>query len=399
MKSVEEWYSQWSNNPKEMTKNINEANKQKIKILKLEILNNKDKYINSMYKKYARSQTKSVVDNSFIYDKVIDGVSSIRLINKEPKNNNVNYIYEYGFDNQNKCLFRKIKNNNMDKIDRLYLYYEDHIYEVGVLNIQENDLTTMNISILGEYYFDEQGNPIEIIRHYGILNYERYNWISHNIAMINCNTKHYILIRDNCDVFAIFQRIYRKNNSQLFSYRTQNYISLNENISLEEKLSFDEICINYCTIKDVQDKPTEYKIIDIYGKNYLVSTEYIRVSKNFSYKNAKKAYQDELLEFVKKQIKIIDFKVKYINIQYFNYGYSIMDIIIGFDEIYCEDINSMKVQEDLVFSDRNRNLIIDMNNYINEKMYFNAFKRMMKLLKNHIEKEYDVKVLLIEISD
>lgn len=210
MKSVEEWYSQWSNNPKEMTKNINEANKQKIKILKLEILNNKDKYINSMYKKYARSQTKSVVDNSFIYDKVIDGVSSIRLINKEPKNNNVNYIYEYGFDNQNKCLFRKIKNNNMDKIDRLYLYYEDHIYEVGVLNIQENDLTTMNISILGEYYFDEQGNPIEIIRHYGILNYERYNWISHNIAMINCNTKHYILIRDNCDVLAIFQRIYRK---------------------------------------------------------------------------------------------------------------------------------------------------------------------------------------------
>lgn len=288
MKSVEEWYSQWSNNPKEMTKNINEANKQKIKILKLEILNNKDKYINSMYKKYARSQTKSVVDNSFIYDKVIDGVSSIRLINKEPKNNNVNYIYEYGFDNQNKCIFRKIKNNNMDKIDRLYLYYEDHIYEVGVLNVQENDLTTMNISILGEYYFDKQGNPIEIIRHYGILNYERYNWISHNIAMINCNTKHYILIRDNCDVLAIFQRIYRKNNSQLFSYRTQNYISLNENISLEEKLSFDEICINYCTIKDVQDKPTEYKIIDIYGKNYLVSTEYIRVSKNFSYKNAKK---------------------------------------------------------------------------------------------------------------
>lgn len=185
----------------------------------------------------------------------------------------------------------------------------------------------------------------------------------------------------------------------MFSYRTQNYISLNENISLEEKLSFDEICINYCTIKDVQDKPTEYKIIDIYGKNYLVSTEYIRVSKNFSYKNAKKAYQEELLEFVKKQIKIIDFKVKYINIQYFNYGYSIMDIIIGFDEIYCEDINSMKVQEDLVFSDRNRNLIIDMNNYINEKMYFNAFKRIMKLLKNHIEKEYDVKVLLIEISD
>lgn len=40
-----------------------------------------------------------------------------------------------------------------------------------------------------------------------------------------------------------------------------------------------------------------------------------------------------------------------------------------------------------------------MNNYINEKMYFNAFKRIMKLLKNHIEKEYDVKVLLIEISD
>lgn len=83
--------------------------------------------------------------------------------------------------------------------------------------------------------------------------------------MINCNTKHYILIRDNCDVLAIFQRIYIKNNSQLFSYRTQNYISLNENISLEEKLSFDESCINYCTIKDVQNKQTEYKILDIYG--------------------------------------------------------------------------------------------------------------------------------------
>lgn len=167
--------------------------------------------------------------------------------------------------------------------------------------------------------------------------------------MINCNTKHYILIRDNCDVLAIFQRIYIKNNSQLFSYRTQNYISLNENISLEEKLSFDESCINYCTIKDVQNKQTEYKILDIYGNNYLVSTEYVRVSKSFSYKKAKKVYQEELLEFVKKQIQIIDFKVKYINIHYFNYGYSIMDIIIGFDEIYCEDIHSMKVQEDLFF--------------------------------------------------
>lgn len=32
-------------------------------------------------------------------------------------------------------------------------------------------------------------------------------------------------------------------------------------------------------------------------------------------------------------------------------------------------------------------------------MYFSAFERMLKLLKKHIEKEYDVKVLLIEISD
>lgn len=394
MNSVEEWYKQWNSENNSMVNEFNEIKKNKIEKLKQEIIKNKNNYENPVYKKYAQNETKSIVDISYIYDKIIDGVNTIKLIsNKEKKT----HTYEYGFNKQNQCLYRKEKNT--DKIDRLYVYKENSIYELSVIDIKNNDLTQISVTILGEYSFDNNNKPIEVIRHYGILNYEHYNWLNESICMIDCGIKNYILIIDSLGVSAIFQNINLKNVDKLFSYHSQNYVHLNNDILLEEKLSFDKGFINYACLKDINGKLTEYRLLDIYGRKYLVSTEYIRTPMGFSYKKAKEVYQKEILEFIKRKIDALNFEVQYINIQYFNYGYSIIDIFIGFDDIYCEDVHSMKVTEDFIFSDENKELIMNMNRYINDKMYYESFKKVMESLKKCIEEKYCIKVLLIEISD
>ena len=280
-----------------------------------------------------------------------------------------------------------------------YIYNENQIYELEVTNIENADSHQITVGILGEYIFNKNRVPTKIVRNYGILNYEHYNWLSDNICIIDCGIKNYILIKDSLGVIAIYQNISQVNYDKLFSYNSQNYVNLQSDITLEEKLLFDKIYIRYSRIKDIKGKLTEYRMLDIYGKRYLVSEEYMRASKSFSYKRAKEVYKSEILEFIKRKIEIMNFDVQFVNIQYFNYGYSIMDIVIGFDEVYCDDIHSMKVTEDLNFSHKNSDLIMTMNNYINDKMYYTSFKKMMELLKKDIEEKYRIKVLLIESSD
>ena len=76
-----------------------------------------------------------------------------------------------------------------------------------------------------------------------------------------------------------------------------------------------------------------------------------------------------------------------------------MDILIGFDEKHCEDVSSMKIVKDVYFSNKNIKFITELNAYINDRMYYNSFRKMMESLKKNIEQEYDINVLLIEIND
>ncbi|MDE6953762.1 MAG: hypothetical protein K2P09_08120, partial [Erysipelotrichales bacterium] len=106
MNNVEEWYKQWNSENNSMVNEFNEIKKNKIEKLKQEIIKNKNNYENPAYKKYAQNETKSIVDISYIYDKIIDGVNTIKLIsNKEKKKS----TYDYGFIKQIQFLNRKEK--------------------------------------------------------------------------------------------------------------------------------------------------------------------------------------------------------------------------------------------------------------------------------------------------
>lgn len=400
MKNIEDWYKQWNNNSKGIIDSMQLESKRKLEKVSLEVLKKQEEYLNPRYKKYAKNETKSIVDISYIYDKVVDGVSMNPLLKKRPMTLNSDVVYEYGFNEKDECLYRKIRNENIDQFDRLYLYLEDRIYELEVSHIYNTDMSEMTMRILGEYYFDKYKRPLKINRHYGVLNNEEYNWLDKNIATIHCGVKKYILMKDNMGVYAVFQIVEKDNCERLFSYKTQNDVALNyHQTNLEGRLSFDGINIKCSYVKDVKGKDTEYMILNIYGKKYLVSKEYIRVTKGFSYKKAKEIYKIEILEFIRKQMQIIDIQINFVNIQYFNCGYSIMDILIGFDEKHCEDVSSMKIVKDVYFSNKNIKFITELNAYINDRMYYNSFRKMMESLKKNIEQEYDINVLLIEIND
>lgn len=400
MKNIEDWYKQWNNNSKGIIDSMQLESKRKLEKVSLEVLKKQEEYLNPRYKKYAKNETKSIVDISYIYDKVVDGVSMNPLLKKRPMTLNSDVVYEYGFNEKDECLYRKIRNENIDQFDRLYLYLEDRIYELEVSHIYNTDMSEMTMRILGEYYFDKYKRPLKINRHYGVLNNEEYNWLDKNIATIHCGVKKYILMKDNMGVYAVFQIVEKDNCERLFSHKTQNDVALNyHQTNLEGRLSFDGINIKCSYVKDVKGKDTEYMILNIYGKKYLVSKEYIRVTKGFSYKKAKEIYKIEILEFIRKQMQIIDIQINFVNIQYFNCGYSIMDILIGFDEKHCEDVSSMKIVKDVYFSNKNIKFITELNAYINDRMYYNSFRKMMESLKKNIEQEYDINVLLIEIND
>ena len=79
--------------------------------------------------------------------------------------------------------------------------------------------------------------------------------------------------------------------------------------------------------------------------------------------------------------KEFDFKVNYVGIQYPCYGNSIEPLLIGFDEIYQEDVVSMKESIDLDFQE-NIEIVHMFHDYLIEHNYFNVLPTLMKRLKN-----------------
>ena len=118
----------------------------------------------------------------------------------------------------------------------------------------------------------------------------------------------------------------------------------------------------------------------------------------FSYKKAKEIYYQNIYDFICNKIKELDFKVNYVSIQYPCYGNSIEPLLIGFDEIYQEDVVSMKESVDLNFEE-NIEIVHMFHDYLLENSYFNVLPTLMKRLKKDLEKHLNIEVLLFEMDD
>lgn len=140
--------------------------------------------MNPVYKRYAKNVMMSIVDPSYIYSKVIGGIVPVKLYKNIPKHQRYDSVYELGFDKDGKCLYRKRINAKENQIDRLYAYSQNVIYELDVYDITEN-LDIVSCHLEAKYYMNERNNPLEIYRHYGALNVEKYDWINDDIAFIS----------------------------------------------------------------------------------------------------------------------------------------------------------------------------------------------------------------------
>ena len=268
------------------------------------------------------------------------------------------------------------------------------MYEVALLN---NDLLYPKIKIQGEYVFDKDHFIEHIHRYYGVLNDEKYQWISPSLAIIYTNLHKYFLIKEKKEIKFIFRQVFLKENEILYSYYLQKNIHI-KNTDNEKQLSIDNIMLSISNVVDEKQRKTEYYYLQFLNQSYFVALEYIKRNAYFSYKKAKEIYYQSVYDFICNKIKELDFKVNYVGIQYPCYGNSIEPLLIGFDEIYQEDVVSMKENIDLDFKE-NIEIVHMLHDYLLENSYFNVLPSLMKKLKKDLEKHLNIKVLLFEMDD
>lgn len=93
--------------------------------------------------------------------------------------------------------------------------------------------------------------------------------------------------------------------------------------------------------------------------------------------------------------QIFDFIIHNI---YIDLGNSIEPLLIGFDEIYQEDVVSMKENIDLDFKE-NIEIVHMLHDCLIEHSYFNVLPTLMKRLKKDLEKHLNIEVLLFKMDD
>lgn len=381
MNELERWYQSYKND----FQNVLEENKKKLEKLKEYLIDHRELYTGPFLMKKIKQGTKSYIEQSEIYEKVFEGIYSCRLARKEGQD-----VYEYGFRQDNQCYLRKKGN----VVDRLYLYLENEMYEVALLN---NDLLDPKIKILGEYVFNEAHFIEHIHRYYGILNDEKYQWISPSIAIVYTNLRKYLLIKEQKEIKFVFRQVFLKDDGIIYSYYLQKNIHI-KNKDDEKVLSIDNIMLSVSNIVDDKQRKTEYYYLQFLNQSYFVSIEYAKRDAHFSYKRAKEIYYQSIYDFINDKTKEFDFKVNYVGIQYPCYGSSIEPLLIGFDEIYQEDVVSMKESIDLDFQE-NIEIVHMFHDYLIEHNYFNVLPTLMKRLKNDLEKHLNLEILLFEMDD
>lgn len=372
----------------------------------LKIIENNQEYIqNPVYVKYTKEYSMSPIDPSYIYNYIVGGIRKPKLSLKKPKiTNPYDLIYEYGFDNEDRCLYcRSYDIQGQSYLDAYYVYLNHHIYRINVdyYTVPHSEEIKSRYSIFETYTFDEQDRPLQITcRFFGLERKENYQWINDDIAIVKEDRDSYIMIKDNDSVLMIASIEYGNVNHQKFSYQSQGYINLdNYTISSRQQLVHSNLNIEYCLINDMNGKPTEYYELALLNKKYFVYINYRKAPQGFSYKKAKDIYKKELMNYIDDRMKNLEFQTKIIGIQYGNYGYSIMDPFIGFDKDDNEDVQTMTDSIEYEFSCKNRECISLLDDYIKLKGYYQSFHKFMISIKKEIIEKYHVKVILDEIVD
>ena len=210
-------------------------------------------------------------------------------------------------------------------------------------------------------------------------------WINNDLAIVTLNDEYakFLILKDKSNILGIFRIMPSDDMNRIFSYNSHGYINtLSYTTKTYKKIEHSYLEINYSQILNENNKPTEYFQLNISGKSYIVFVNYIRPPKSFSFKKAKETYKNEVLTFIDNKINSLDFDVKQIGIQYFNFGVgSILDLIIGFDAVKNNDVHTMKAVIDNIFSADNLKYIIEMDDYISTNMYFSSYQRIMKDIK------------------
>lgn len=189
-------------------------------------------------------------------------------------------------------------------------------------------------------------------------------------------------------------------NGYIFSYQSQGYIDCNHyTLKKANQLVHPHMDITYSMINDTHLKSTEYYELDIMNEKHIVYIHYMKTPKGFSYKKAKEIYKNEIISYIDNQMKQLEFDTKMIGIQYFNQGYSIMDVSIGFEKDDNEDVLSMTECIEFSFSNENWEIINILDNYINVHGYFQAFHKLMISIEDELIEKYKIEVILDEIID
>ena len=113
---------------------LRKENKQLKNIEVLTLNKNINKILNPAYVKYTKEDSMSAIDPSYIYSQIHEEMRKPKLSNKMLKfKNQYDTVYEYGFNDNNQCLYRKVYTHDGDVyFDNYYLYLKNTIYRVKV---------------------------------------------------------------------------------------------------------------------------------------------------------------------------------------------------------------------------------------------------------------------------
>lgn len=144
--------------------------------------NNIDKMLKPAYVKYTKEHSMSPVDPSFIYPLITGGVRKPKLSTKMPViKKKYENIYEYAFDENDRCLYCKFyTSNHKAYLNTYYIYDENVIYRIHIQKDDIDDTVIQDLKpshfyIYEKYEFDDKKRPLKVICDFFALErYEKY---------------------------------------------------------------------------------------------------------------------------------------------------------------------------------------------------------------------------------
>lgn len=329
---------------------------------------------------YTNEFSMSVVDPTYIHDKVIGGIKRPKLSTNMPKDR---YGKELGLLSNGQVIYEKTIDGDWAKTR--YIYKDNMIFKISD-NESDDDI---------EYYEFDENRRIRYIQRGTLWNdTEMYEWLTDDIAIVEegvDNPRLYLMIKKSDEVQCIFQ-LYE-----------EGYITRKGMRNMLEDKEWKVIDTSDLPVKYVhllQDgHRTEHCKVKCLEKEYIGLIRYMMIPKGFNYSKAKKLFKENVLKTIEYEMKNIHFQVKMIGIQYMNEGYDIDDVIVGFHDKEHDEILSMKKTTDVNFDFEQYETIQYLSEYIRIHEYFNSFRKLMIQIQKEIESLYHVEVLLDEMSD